>query len=142
MSHYDAIELAWAISSCCTACTRSACSKASSFQARLLRVESHFDKTAGLCVLNGRGHCCGVLTDPWPRRGHQHHDAETHLAEFLLMPKILVRRDHNFIAVEDGDREDVAVGEVAEAWSSRLAAANSSTASTCSRVTPGNHSTN
>jgi len=30
----------------------------------------------------------------------------------------------------------------AEAWSSRLAAANSSTASTCSRVTPGNHSTN
>jgi hypothetical protein len=64
------------------------------------------------------------------------------MAEILLMPKILVRRDHNFIAVEDGDREDVAVGEVAEAWSSRLAAANSSTASTCSRVTPGNHSTN
>ncbi len=89
------------------------------------------------------------------------------------MPKILVRRDQDLIAVEDGRREDVAVGEAipslfehrvdfvavenssqrnrrslveenlhAEAWSSRLAAANSSTASTCSRVTPGNHSTN
>ncbi|NBT37363.1 MAG: hypothetical protein EBT21_04490, partial [Actinobacteria bacterium] len=57
-TRYDAIDLAWAISSYCTACTRSACSKVSSFQSSLLRVESHFDKTAGLCVLNGRDHCC------------------------------------------------------------------------------------
>jgi len=58
---------------------------ASFVQAGLLDVKSHFDKTAGLCVCNGRGHCCGVLTDPWPRRGHQHHDPEAYLAEILLI---------------------------------------------------------
>jgi len=141
---------------------------------RLLAViKKDFDEAADLRVLNCSSDGGCVAADPWPRRGHQDHDAEANAAQVVLVTKTLVSRDQDFVAIEYRDCEQLAVFELvpsffkdrvdfmlserpaersgralveqnlhAEAWSSRLAAANSSTASTCSRVTPGNHSTN
>lgn len=145
-----------------------------SLRVRLLAViKKNFDEAADLHVLNCSSNGGCVAANPWPRRGHQDHDAKANAAQVVLVTKTLVSRDQDFVAIEHRDCEQLAVFELvssffkdrfnlmlserpaewggcslveqdlhAEAWKSRLAAANSSTASTCSRVTPGNHSTN
>ena len=136
-------------------------------------IKKNFDEAADLHVLNCSSDGGCVAADPWPRRGHQDHDAKANAAQVVLVTKTLVSRDQDFVAIEHRNCQQITIFQLvpsflkdrvdfmlserpaergrralveqdlhAEAWSSRLAAANSSTASTCSRVTPGNHSTN
>jgi hypothetical protein len=79
----------------------------------------------------------GLLGYPGPRGTHQDNDSDCAILQVLLIAQILVRNlslvtRHSSLRRRRFNLHPATAG-------SRLCAVNSSTASTCSRLTPGNH---
>lgn len=94
----------------------------------------------------GTFNCCGnfvrLFRNPGPRCGHQNDDSNFPILQVLLVARGLVRgflvRHLSLFTRHSSLRRRRLNLHPAKAGS-RLCAANSSTASTCSRFTPGNH---
>jgi len=79
-------------------------------------IKTDFEEAADRHVLNCSNDGGYVAADPWPRRGHQDHDAKANAAQVMLVTKTLVSRDQDFVAIEYRDCEQLAVFELAPSF--------------------------
>ena len=80
-------------------------------------IKTDFEEAADRHVLNCSSDGGCVAADPWPRRGHQDHDAKANAAQVMLVTKTLVSRDQDFVAIEYRDCEQLAVFELVPSFS-------------------------